>query len=497
MQSTKLTLPGATVVAKNSIDLRHCSSPADNEEEADADAYWSSFPLGRLVLEQCRRSMEFFATTVAPGRVSFVDCMGEADVEVARASASDATGRTYCLGQDSDYCIYGYDCGAGGGLCSGAGAKKETIRYGEDRYYAGSSFQARAPDASALPLPTFGANSSVGAEDQNEETSAYDEKDPSAQCDAQVGTVQYVPLQQLDFSLPNELRGTIVRPAEVAIALGLPSAPYLVDLSITLGNDYTGPFLRHADPTRRMQYRQSLYWERDATENNELDAAAGDDATWGKLAELDWSDVGSVVEFVVDKAEHGFRVRSEIPRLDAAIAFSRALYSFEDVEQLDLDEDSDDEGNANASLGDMDIHAALVQHKCTPSLPPGLDISLAISAKDSMPLQDAILLPLLQHMAQSVYHREGEASVEQLHANAFRVVADILSTDQHSETRAPNKIRWNDVRVLYMLERIVVATVRDEAGDDGGAALPFEVLDPASYLYAVESLAYKRTSESS
>ena len=93
-------------------------------------------------------------------------------------------------------------------------------------------------------------------------------------------------------------------------------------------------------------------------------------------------------------------------------------------------------------------------------------------------------------MAQSVYHHEGEALVEQLHADAFRVVTDILSTDHHSETRAPNKIRWNDVRVLYMLERIVTATVRDEAGDDGGAALPFEVLDPASYLYAVESLAY-------
>ena len=461
-----------------------------DEEEADADAYWSSFPLGRLVLEQCRRSMEYFATTVAPGRVSFVDCIGEADLEVARASAADATGRTFCLGQDSDYCIYGYDCGGGG-----EGAKKETIRYGEDQYFAGSSFQARAPDASTLPLPTFGANSSVGAEDQNEETSACDEKDPSAQCDAQVGTVQYVPLQQLDFSLPNELRGTIVRPAEVAISLGLPSAPFLVDLSITLGNDYTGPFLRHVDSTRRMQYRQSLYWERDATDDNDLDAAAAsDDATWGKLAELDWSDVGSIVEFVVDKAEHGFRVRSEIPRLDAAIAFSRALYSFEVVEELDLDgvldEDSDDEDNVNASLGDMDIHAALVHHKCTPSLPPGLDISLAISAKDSMPLQDAILLPLLQHMAQSVYHHEGEASVEQLHADAFRVVTDILSTDHHSETRAPNKIRWNDVRVLYILERIVTATVRDEAGDDGGAALPFEVLDPASYLYAVESLAY-------
>ena len=282
----------------------------------------------------------------------------------------------------------------------------------------------------------------------------------------------------------------------MATSIGLPDARYLVDLSIVLGNDYTGPFLRHSDSSKRMQYRQSLYWERDAVEDNDVDAAANDAATWGKLAELDWSDIGSIVEFVVDKAEHGFRVRSEVPRLDAAISFSRALYSFEDVEQLDLDgvldNDSDDEeGDADAVMGNADVLAALAANKCTPSLPSTLDISLAISAKDRMNLRDAILLPLLQHMANSYQRQDGDACVEQLHADAFRVVTEVLSSHHHSETRAPNKIRWNDVRVLYMLERIVIATVRDEAGDDGGAALLFEVLDPSSYLYAVESLSYE------
>ena len=244
-----------------------------------------------------------------------------------------------------------------------------------------------------------------------------------------------------------------------------------------------------------MQYRQSLYWERDAIEDNDVDAAANDAATWGKLAELDWSDVSSVVEFVVDKAENGFRVRSEIPRLDAAISFSRALYTFEDVEQLDLDDalenKSDDEDGADAVMGNFDMHAALAANKCTPSLPSTLDISLSISAKDRMPLRDAILVPLLQHMANVSYRQEGDACVEQLHADAFRVVTEVLTSNHHSEIRVPNKIRWNDVRVLYVLERIEIATVRDEAGDDGGAALPFEVLDPSSYLYAVESLSYE------
>ena len=469
-----------------------------DEEEADADAYWSSFPLGRLVLEQCRRSMEHFATT-HPGRVSFVDCVGEADVEVAKASASDVSGRTYCLGQDSDYCIYGYDASGAGDRTGngGGGRKKETIRYGEDQYFAGSSFQARAPDASALPLPSFGAedtdyNQALRNVESNANDISFEETEVRH---SQFGSVQYVPLHQLDFSLPNELRGTIVRPADVATSIGLPGAHYLVDVSIVLGNDYTGPFLRHADSSRRMQYRQSLYWERDAIEDNDVDAAANDAATWGILAELDWSDVSSIVEFVVDKAEHGFRVRSEIPRLDAAISFSRALYSFEDVEQLDLDgildDDSDDEDGSDAVLGNVDVQLALAANKCTPSLPSTFDISLAISAKDRMPLRDAILAPLSQHMTNSTYQREGEASVEQLHADAFRVVTEVLSSNHHSEIRVPNKIRWNDVRVLYMLERIVIATVRDEAGDDGGAALPFEVLDPSSYLYAVESLSYE------
>ena len=39
--------------------------------------------------------------------VAMVYCWGEADPEVAKSSALDRSGRTYCVGNNSDHCLFG------------------------------------------------------------------------------------------------------------------------------------------------------------------------------------------------------------------------------------------------------------------------------------------------------------------------------------------------------------------------------------------------------
>ncbi|KAL3795161.1 hypothetical protein HJC23_007389 [Cyclotella cryptica] len=79
--------------------------------DAEAELYLASFPVGSLLMSQIERSIESFVdmTPVLPcGSIQVLRCDGEADAEVARASADDASGMTYALAYDSDYLIYGY-----------------------------------------------------------------------------------------------------------------------------------------------------------------------------------------------------------------------------------------------------------------------------------------------------------------------------------------------------------------------------------------------------
>jgi len=79
--------------------------------DADAELYLASFPLSPLVMDQIERSIKAFLdmSPVLPcGSIQIIQCDGEADSHVAKASADDASGKTFALASDSDYLIYGY-----------------------------------------------------------------------------------------------------------------------------------------------------------------------------------------------------------------------------------------------------------------------------------------------------------------------------------------------------------------------------------------------------
>ena len=85
----------------------------NDEEDADGLFYLQHFPFSPLSLEQVERSLSVFEEYAhilgaGPDSISIVRCEGEADVEVARASADDHTGNTYLVGNDSDYVLYGF-----------------------------------------------------------------------------------------------------------------------------------------------------------------------------------------------------------------------------------------------------------------------------------------------------------------------------------------------------------------------------------------------------
>ena len=77
--------------------------PKSRTREGDPDVFLNSFPYSRLFLHQMRESLRRRAS-VSP-TVTIVDCPEEADAEVARASA-EGGGRTYAIGQDSDYIVF-------------------------------------------------------------------------------------------------------------------------------------------------------------------------------------------------------------------------------------------------------------------------------------------------------------------------------------------------------------------------------------------------------
>jgi hypothetical protein len=81
-------------------------------DDAEAELYLSSFPVSSLVMAQIERSIRAFESMdpVLPfGSIQVIQCNGEADADVSKASADDKSGMTYALACDSDYLIYGYD----------------------------------------------------------------------------------------------------------------------------------------------------------------------------------------------------------------------------------------------------------------------------------------------------------------------------------------------------------------------------------------------------
>jgi len=112
-----------------------------DENASQEELYLNSFPLSPLVMAQIERSIHAFAdiysAALPSGSVQIIFCDGEADVVVARASAKDAFGLTYALGNDTDYLIYG--------------AKSDDSGYGDSKYIP---FRQLNPSADSLYVGT-------------------------------------------------------------------------------------------------------------------------------------------------------------------------------------------------------------------------------------------------------------------------------------------------------------------------------------------------------
>ena len=117
------------------------------------------------------------------GGVALIKCEDEADVHVARASADDVRGMTFAVGWDTDYLVFGYN-------------GNEDGSHGHVKY---------------VPLPSL---SLFG-----------DDEDYYHNCGRGV------------------LEATVITRADVANILNLPNEDAVIELSILLGNDYTGDFV--------------------------------------------------------------------------------------------------------------------------------------------------------------------------------------------------------------------------------------------------------------
>lgn len=365
--------------------------------EALTDAFLGCFPLSKLLLEQIHRSILKFALD-NPDCTQIIDCDGEADVMVARASASDVTGHTYAIGNDTDYLVYGF------------------------------------------PLN----------EDQEE------------QCE-----VQYIPFHQLDFSSQDVLGASILTRSSLCSSIGLPNAAAMTELSILLGNDYTGPFLRHSNIPKRKVYRESLRWYR---------RSKSDGAEYIALADLDRSDTMEMVDHITNHIEGEYVLTSTIKELKLAIDFSYKLYSFQDITAFPMrapgaEEDADDGEDTKPRV---------------PSLPRGLNITedeVGDSGVDTDSVIDAAMRPLYQYLSTMAGETSNEGDdivIEQRHIDAFRATLKSANSDS-SRRSLPRQVHWNDVRVAYVMEKCLLAAIDDET-------LPYKFFDHSTFLSLVDSL---------
>jgi len=233
------------------------SVEAADSSDDEAEFFLANFPFGKLAFLQIKHSIREFAhisSVLFRGSIQLINCDGEADVAVARASASEKA--AYALANDSDFLIYG--------------TKDKVVKY-----------------------------------------ICFDQLNPSDKA----------------------IRVSVLTRSEVSDRIGLFCAEAMIDLSIILGNDYTGPLLRHNDALKQKEYWSSLRWQRD----DEYETLS---------SELN-NRMQPVIDHVGERVAEGWRLTSVMEELKLAIEYSYALYSFGNTECFrsranTLDDDNND-----------------------------------------------------------------------------------------------------------------------------------------------------------
>jgi len=435
-------------------------------EESLEEIYLSSFPTSPLIMEQIERSIHAFAdmSTVLPyGSCTIIQCVGEADGIVAKAST------TFALGNDTDYLIYGFN------------DNEEQEVGGETRYIQ------------------------------------FNQIDPS------------------DESLC--VKGSVLKRSNIAASLSLPSSSSMIELSILLGNDYTGPFVKCENGKVRKRYWESIKWCREGEDGeggdssakpksrkgssakhyaesafqsaphasalpdisllfgenslaNELNSAAkkdevdnenssngSDDDDCERLppeSELSWSDIHGIADHIAQM--EGYKLVSDDPELNLAIQFSYALYSFGDVSSFPSRADDDDESTSDEETREAENISS------SPTLPRGFKISFT---NDHPNPCSAALLSLTTYMTEVDFESSEMPYLEPRHLDAFLMTLDKMRKSKDEQDMPHRKLQWNDMQALYVMEKCLLLAI-NECRD----LMPCEVFNYSLYHSCLESLSF-------
>ena len=369
----------------------HSLDVTDEGNDDDAEFFLSSFPFGQLAFHQIRQSIREFvhiSSVLFRGSIQLINCDGEADVSVARASASEKT--AYALANDTDYLIYG--------------TKNKVVKY-----------------------------------------ICFDKLNPSDEI----------------------LRGTVLTRIEVADRIGLFRAEAMIDLSIVLGNDYTGPLLRHEDALKQKEYQSSLRWQRDEEYEmlpNELN-----------------NQVQPVIDHIGERVEEGWRLTSTVEELKVAIEYSYVLYAFENTESFRSrantfddagEEEEDDDDNSDET------------ETMIPTLPQRFDEYVArASLNVETDLFEAAISPLTLYLSDV-----DDYYVDQKHLDALKMTIETLRMQRHNTMEPPrHQFHWKDIQAIFILEKLLSRVI---SGSSGADAMPCKTFDHSLFLSYLESISF-------
>ena len=284
--------------------------------------------------------------------------------------------------------------------------------------------------------------------------------------------VKYINFDDLNPK-DNKLRGHVQTRREISNRIGLFHDEAMIELSILLGNDYTGPLLRHKDK----EYFQSLRWLR------------------GEICETFPVELMSEMQLFMDhigeRVTEGWRLTSTVSELQVAIEYSYALYSFEDVEpfrsRVSILNDSDNNGES--------LHlqkSTREEKKIIPSLPECFDEYVS---RASLDLEEGEGLFEAATSAMVLYLSEvDDYFVEQKHVDALKITIETLMKIRGEFSGVPmdpprNSIRWNDVQAVFILEKLIMRVINQGSS----AYLPCKLFDHSLFLSCLESLSSNDT----
>ena len=271
--------------------------------------------------------------------------------------------------------------------------------------------------------------------------------------------VKYVMFNQINPS-DEKISGTILTRSEISHSIGLFCAQAMIEVSILLGNDYTGPLLRHGESKKQKEYWASLRWKR----GSEMDT----------LPNLD-NEIQPIIDHVGGRVIDGWTLTSVIEELNLVIEYSYALYSFRNTESF--------RSRANALVND-DVSEEDIE-SMAPNLPPDFDEYIARAPIEvNMDIHESVTAPLTLYMSEAV---DTDYCVEQKHLDALKKTAEALTLSNTMELPR-HHFHWKDVQAIYILEKLLSRVIN---GISGAEAMPYRVFDHLLFLSYLESLSFE------